>query len=70
MPPPIGVEFTATKAVDVLLPSTVVRVIVQLPAPFAVTRPVAVIVATLVLLDCHDTLLLVAFNGVMAAESC
>ena len=56
--------------VALLLPSTVVTVIVQVPFATAVTFPFASTVATFVLLDVHVTLLSVASAGATVAVSC
>ena len=53
-----------------LLPSVVVAVITAMPTALAVTRPLLLTVATLVLLEVHVTVLFVVLLGVMVAESC
>lgn len=50
-----------------LVPSVVVAVIVAVPRPFAVTKPLPLTVATLVLLEVHVTAGLVALPGVTVA---
>ena len=57
--------MTVQAAVKLL--SAVVTVIVAVPAPTAVTLPVASTVATLSLSLLHVTFLLVALSGVMVA---
>jgi hypothetical protein len=56
---------TVTVHVDVLFPSSVVTVIVAVPASTAVTVPLALTVATDVLLLVHVTFLFVAFDGLI-----
>ena len=53
-----------------LLPSAVEAVIVAVPPPLAVTKPLLLTVATLVLLDFHVTFLLLVLLGVTVAVSC
>ena len=53
-----------------LLPSAVVTVIVAVPGPLAVTKPLVLTVATEVLLDFHVTDLLLVLLGVTVAVSC
>jgi hypothetical protein len=57
---------TVTAHVAVLLPSTVVTVMVAVPAATAVTRPFADTVAAEVLLLVHVRFWFVALDGVMA----
>lgn len=61
---------TVTEHVAFLLPSSVVTVIVVVPAPLAVTNPDAETVATEVLLLLQVTFLLVALEGDTVAVSC
>ena len=56
-------SVTVTLQVAVLFPSSVVAVIVAVPAAIAVTLPVKSTVATLELLLVHVTFLFVAFVG-------
>jgi hypothetical protein len=58
---------TVTEQVAVLLPSTVVTVIVALPADTAVTKPLDDTVATAEALLLHDTFWLVALEGATVA---
>ena len=55
--------WTVTEQAAVLLPSTVVTVIVAVPAFFAVTTPLEDTVATFVLLDVQVTSLFDALEG-------
>ena len=55
--------LTVTEQEAVLFPSCVVQVIVAVPASFAVTTPLFDTVATDVLLDDHETPVLVALEG-------
>ena len=59
----IGAVFTVTVHLAVFLPSTVVTVIVDLPALIPVIKPEEFIVAILVLLDFQVTDLFVALEG-------
>ena len=52
-----------------LLPSAVVTVIVAVPGALAVTKPLLLTVATVVLLDFHVTFLFVVLLGVTVAVS-
>jgi hypothetical protein len=65
--PVTGTEaaVTVTLQVAVLLPSTVVTVIIALPAPMKLTTPAADTVATDELLVDHVTALFVAVDGLM-----
>lgn len=67
---PVTAAVTVTEQVAVLLPSTVVTVMVALPPPTAVTRPLLLTVATDVLLLDQVTLLLLALPGDTVAVSC
>jgi hypothetical protein len=62
----IGMVFTVTVQVSVLLLSVVVTVIIAVPIATGVTTPLLT-VATPVLLEPHVTALLVAFEGVTVA---
>ena len=62
--------ITVTVHVAVLLPSSVVTVIVAVPAAIAVTIPLSLTVATLGSLLLHVTALFVASEGVTVAVSC
>jgi hypothetical protein len=55
---------------DLPLPSFALQVMVELPADFAVIKPLLLTEATLVLLDVHETLLSVALLGDTVAVSC
>ena len=57
-----SVTFTAQVA-EMLLPSVEVAIIYAVPVFIAVTRPLALTVATDVLLDFQDNVLFVAFSG-------
>ena len=70
LPDSVAGIFTVIVLVALLLPSTVVTVIVQVPFATAVTFPFASTVATFVLLDVHVTLLSVASAGATVAVSC
>ena len=61
--------MTVTEQVAFLLPSTVVTVIVAVPAFLAVTTPEEETVATVVLLEDQVTSLFVALEGVIVALS-
>ena len=56
-------DLTVTEQVAFLLPSSVVTVMVAVPAFFAVTTPEVETVATVVLLEDHVTFLFVALDG-------
>jgi len=58
------------ETVSVLFPSLVLTVIVAVPRPFEVTRPLEETVATEVLLEVQVTALFVAFAGRTVAFSC
>jgi hypothetical protein len=60
---------TVITQVAVLLPSAVVTIMVAIPAPTAVTKPLALTVATFVLLDAHVTDWFVALAGDTVAVS-
>ena len=62
-------SFTVTAHVAVFAPSTVVTVMVALPAATAVTTPLSLTVATDSLSELHVTLLFVAFDGETVAVS-
>ena len=62
-------DFTVTEQVAFLLPSSVVTVIVAVPAFFAVTTPEVETVATVVLLEDQVTFLFVALDGDTVAVS-
>jgi len=64
------VPVTVITLVAVRAPSTVLTVIVAVPALTAVTSPVLLTVATAVLLELHVTLLSEAFAGTTVAVSC
>lgn len=64
-----GVTVTWQAALR-LLPSCVVAVMVAVPTAFAVTKPLLFTLATLVLLDVHDTDWLVVLLGDTVALSC
>ena len=64
-----GAAVTVTSQVAVFPPSTVVTVIVAVPAATPVTTPAADTVAIFVLLDDQVTFLLVAFGGATVAVS-
>ena len=66
---PVGIIFTVTAQVAVFEPVFVVTIIVAVPFPTAVTKPLEDTVATFVLLDAHVTDLSVAFDGVTVAVS-
>ncbi len=53
-----------------LVPSVVATMMVAVPTDFAVTKPLLLTVATLVLLELHDTALLVVLLGETVAVSC
>lgn len=63
-------DATVTVQVAVLLPSTVLTVIVAVPAATAVTRPLLFTEAILLLLLLQVTFLLVAFDGAMVGVNC
>ena len=64
-------EVTLTEHVaDLPLPSLALQVIVAEPTDLAVTKPDALTVATLVLLEDHETLLSVALFGETVADNC
>ena len=67
--PPISFDFTVTEQVAFLLPSSVVTVIVAVPAFFAVTTPELETVATVVLFEVQVTFLFVALDGDTVAVS-
>ena len=68
---PVASCFTVTVQVAVLfVPSQVLAVIVAVPGPLAVTRPLLLTEATLELLVVQDTLLSVALLGATVAERC
>ena len=60
---PTAGEDTVTEQVAVLEPSRVLTVMIAVPAPFAVTTPLELTVATDVLLEDQVTFLFVAFEG-------
>ena len=62
--------LTVTLLVAVFPPSTVVAVIVVVPAAIAVTNPLLFTVATAALLEVQLTFLFVAFEGLTVAVSC
>jgi len=64
------VPVTVTALVAVRTPSTVLTVIVAAPDLTPVTKPVALTVATEVLLELHVTLLSEAFSGTTVAVNC
>ena len=61
-------DFTVTLQVT-FLPLCVLAVIVQVPAFFALITPPEAMPATLGLLELHETVLFLAFDGVMVAYS-
>ena len=62
-------DDTVTVTLLVFAPSTVLTVIVAVPAATAVTTPAELTVATLGLLEVQDTLLSVAVEGLTVALS-
>ena len=68
--PVIALFVTVTMQVSVKPPSAVITVIVAVPRAFAVTSPLALTIATAVLLDVHVINLFVAFGGVTVAVNC
>ena len=56
--------------VVVLFPSSVVAVMVKMPATTPATSPLLFTVATVVLLELQLTVLLVAFDGEIVADIC
>ena len=62
-------SFTVTEHVAVLLPSAVFTVMVAVPGATALTLPLESTVAMLLLLELHDTSLLVALLGLTVAVS-
>ena len=65
-----GGVVTVMVHVAVLLPSSVVTVMVAVPAPIAVTKPSSVTVAILLLELDHVTAWLSAFDGATVAVNC
>jgi hypothetical protein len=68
--PVTGTGFTVTTQFAVLFPSCVVTVIVAVPTALAVTSPLALTVATELLLVLHITFLLEALAGDIVADNC
>ena len=69
--PVTGIVTAATVTVidAVRFPSTVLTVMLLLPADIALTRPFALTVATAVLLDSHVTFWFVALAGATVADN-
>ena len=67
---PLTGTVTVTEHVAVFPMSSVVQVMVAEPAALAVTRPLVLTDATLLLLVVHVTVLYVAFDGFIVGVSC